>query len=109
MSRQALPTFTVVTENMPDQLAVVLRFNRPGHLSVTWTTGYSLSMGSIQWDGIHGESDTFLPEEDLAAAVQDAEALLQERPRADSGGELPDLDEARRRKLPHQTRPRPAS
>ncbi|MBX3438559.1 MAG: hypothetical protein KF861_13790 [Planctomycetaceae bacterium] len=63
-------------------------------------------MGLISWDGIYGESDTFIPEEDAAAAAQDAKALLREHPYRDSSNGLPDLGEARRRKLLRGTDPR---
>ena len=63
-------------------------------------------MGLISWDGIYGESDTFIPEEDAAAAAQDAEALLREHPYRDSSNGLPDLGEARRWKLLRGTDPR---
>lgn len=70
---------------------------------------YPLGMGLIRWDGIYGESDTFLPQEDITAATQDAEALLREHPYRDSSNGLPDLGEARRRKLLRGTGPRPTS
>ena len=66
-------------------------------------------MGLIQWDGIYGESDTVLPNEDVAAAILEADTLLRERPHADSHGGLPDLDEARRWRLQGRTGPPPAS
>lgn len=66
-------------------------------------------MGLIQWDGIYGESDTFLPDEDVAAAILEAEALLRERPYADSDGGQPNLDEARRRRLQRRAGLHPAS
>lgn len=66
-------------------------------------------MGLIQWDGIYGESDTFLPDEDAAAAILEAEAFLRERPHANSDGGLPNLDEARRWRLQGRTGPHPAS
>lgn len=60
-------------------------------------------MGLIQWDGIYGESDTFVPEADVAAAIKDAEKVAQEHPYNDSSSELPDLDRARRQNLPHRS------
>jgi hypothetical protein len=66
-------------------------------------------MGLIQWDGIYGESDTFLSEEDVAAAIDEAEALLRERRHHVSDAVLADLDEARRRRLQRRAGPHPAS
>lgn len=66
-------------------------------------------MSLIRWDGVYGESDRFLPEDDVAAAVREGEALLRERPHHDPGNGLPDLDEARRWKLQRRTGPHPAS
>lgn len=53
-------------------------------------------MSAIEWDGIYGESDTFLPVEDVEAAEREAAAAVY--PTGDES--LPDLDleRARRRR-----------
>lgn len=66
-------------------------------------------MGSIQWDGIYGESDTFLSNENVAAATAETEAFLEERPYSESTGDVPDLDEARVWRSRSHTGPRSAS
>lgn len=51
-------------------------------------------MGAIEWDGIYGESDTFLPVEEVDAAEREAAAVIY--PAADES--LPDFDQERARR-----------
>lgn len=53
-------------------------------------------MDAIEWDGIYGESDTFLPVEDVEAAERETAATTQ--PVDDES--LPDLDQQRARRRP---------
>ena len=53
-------------------------------------------MDAIEWDGIYGESDTFLPVKDVEAAERETAATIQ--PLDDES--LPDLDQERARRRP---------
>lgn len=53
-------------------------------------------MGAIEWDGIYGESDTFLPIEDVDAAEREAAAAVY--PTGDESLPDFDLERARRRR-----------
>lgn len=63
-------------------------------------------MGMIRWDGVYGESDTFLLDLEIAGALQDADVYMRGRSHRELIGELPDMDDARRRRdLRLSTRP----
>lgn len=49
-------------------------------------------MGAIEWDGIYGESDTFLPGGEVAAAEREAAAAIYP---AAANQSLPDFDQER--------------
>ena len=51
-------------------------------------------MGAIEWDGIYGESDTFLPAEDVEATEREAATAVY--PTGDES--LPDFDPERTRR-----------